>query len=94
MMSRCFECFYDCESFDFAPKTQIIKEILPSNRGSIVVIGDRIKDLECAQAVGASFVGCLYGYGREGELAGAQKLITDIAQLPGVLRKMGSVTEI
>lgn len=87
-MQKWFDRFYDCESYGFAPKTQIIKEILPSYSGPFVVIGDRIKDLDCARAAGAPFVGCLYGYGRKGELAEAQKLITDIGQLPEALQDM------
>lgn len=87
-MERWFDRFYDCESYGFAPKTQIIKEILPQYDAPYVVIGDREKDLACARAAGAVFVGCLYGYGSREELAGADILIKDIGELPEVLKKL------
>lgn len=87
-MERWFDRFYDCESYGFAPKTQIIKEILPKYEAPYVVIGDRVKDLDCARAVGAAFIGCLYGYGSRQELAEADVLIEDIGELPQVLDKL------
>lgn len=87
-MERWFEGFYDCESYGFAPKTQIIKEILTEDHASCVVIGDRKKDLDCARAAGAPFVGCLYGYGSREELDGAEVLIEDIAQLTTALENI------
>ena len=87
-MERWFDRFYDCESYGFVPKTQIIKEILPQYDAPYVVIGDREKDLACARAAGAVFVGCLYGYGSREELAGADILIKDIGELPEVLKKL------
>lgn len=87
-MERWFDRFYDCESYGFAPKTQIIKEILPQYDAPYVVIGDREKDLACARAADAAFIGCLYGYGSREELSGADDLIKDIGELPNVLKKL------
>lgn len=92
-MERWFDQFYDCESYGFAPKTQIIKEILPKYEAPYVVIGDRDKDLACARVAGAAFIGCLYGYGSREELADADVLIEDIGELPGVLKKLNSVND-
>ena len=87
-MERWFDRFYDCESYGFAPKTQIIKEILPQYDAPYVVIGDRETDLACARAADAAFIGCLYGYGSREELSGADALIKDIGELPNVLKKL------
>ena len=87
-MERWFDRFYDCESYGFAPKTQIIKEILPQYDAPYVVIGDREKDLACARAADAAFIGCLYGYGSREELSGADALIKDIGELPNMLKKL------
>ena len=38
------------------------------NPGSCIVIGDRYADFEAAKAVGAPFIGCMYGFSRPGEL--------------------------
>ena len=91
-MERWFDRFYDCESYGFAPKTQIIKEILPQYDAPYVVIGDREKDLACARAADAAFIGCLYGYGSREELSGADALIKDIGELPNVLKKLNFKT--
>ena len=87
-MEQWFDRFYDCESYGFAPKTQIIKEILPEYEAPYAVIGDREKDHACARAANAAFVGCLYGYGSREELTGADALIMDIVELPGVLETL------
>lgn len=87
-MERWFAQFYDCESYGFAPKTQIIKEILPAYDAPYVVIGDRKKDMDCACAIGAPFIGCLYGYGSREELSGADARIMDIGELPEVLKEL------
>ena len=78
-IGRWFDKFYDCESYDFLPKTEIIKLILQDYPGyDAVMIGDRDKDFDCARAAGIPFIGCAYGFGAEGELDGAAA----IAQQP------------
>ena len=81
-MDRWFAAFYDCESFGFAPKTEIIKEIEKQYPGPYIVIGDRIKDLQCARASDSPFIGCKYGFGEEGELEGADGYAETVHQLP------------
>ena len=78
-MDRWFEAFYDCESFGYASKTQIICQIGKEFPGPYVVIGDRKNDMECARTSGSPFIGCRYGFGTSGELEGADM----IAEKPG-----------
>ena len=73
-MKRWFERFYDCESYGFRPKTEIVQNIIREYPGPYLVIGDRKQDLECARSCGSLFAGCLYGYGDQGELDGADYL--------------------
>lgn len=87
-MNRWFTEFYDCESFDYAPKTQIIHEIQKKYGNEIIVIGDRKSDFACAREADSPFVGCLYGFGFPGELDGAEALINSIEQLPGTIEKL------
>ena len=78
-MERWFEQFYDCESYGFCPKTEIVQEVIRDYPGPYLVIGDRRQDLECARSCKSPFIGCLYGYGEKGELDGADALImTDV----------------
>lgn len=87
-MNRWFSRFYDCQSFGFRPKTEIIKTVLLENPGKLIVIGDRNSDLDCARACGAPFIGCLYGFGHDGELQDADKVIKSIAELPDAIKNI------
>lgn len=74
-MSRWFDAFYDCETYEFAPKTEIIKHIAEDYPGAHIIIGDRRNDMDCARADGSSFIGCRYGFGQEEELSGADAVV-------------------
>lgn len=82
-MGRWFDKFYACQAYDFAPKIDIIKIVLEeyNEAEKVIVIGDRDKDMECAKAVNASFIACMYGFARPGELSGADAYIDDISKL-------------
>ena len=84
-MERWFDTFYDCETYHHAPKDEIILKISRSLPPPYVVIGDRKSDLDCAQASGSPFIGCLYGFGSAEELSGADALIRSPAELPDAL---------
>ena len=45
-MERWFDRFYDCESYGFRPKTEIVQEIIREYAGPYLVVGDRRQDLE------------------------------------------------
>lgn len=86
-MDRWFDAFFQCESFDNAPKEDIMKAIASDYEKAVgetpvsrkesaagagsegfLVIGDRNSDLGAAKAITAPFIGCVYGYGKYGEL--------------------------
>ncbi len=87
-LGKWFSAFYDCETFGFAPKTEIIREVQKTYPGPFIVIGDRRGDLECARACGSLFIGCRYGYGGRGELEGAAGFADSAGQLPGEVRRL------
>jgi phosphoglycolate phosphatase len=64
-------------------------QILPRRRrsGPPMMVGDRLHDVDAAHAHGVRCVGVLWGIGDEAELraAGADVLVGDPAELPGVL---------
>ena len=80
-MGRWFSEFYDCESYGYAPKTEIIHKIREKYGRKLIVIGDRASDFDCAKAAAAPFVGCLYGFGFPGELDGANAQVSSVSQL-------------
>lgn len=85
-MDRFFEGYYDCESYDFAPKPEIFREIQREcDAKDYVVIGDRRHDMEVAQVHQLRSIGCLYGYGKPEELDIADQRIERIEQLLDIL---------
>lgn len=81
-MDQYFDRYYDCESYDFAPKTEIFREIEKDfDAGHYVVIGDRRHDMEVAKTFGLPSIGCLYGYGKPEELEIADHCIHDVREL-------------
>lgn len=50
-MKRWFERFYDCESYGFRPKTEIVQDIIREYPGPYLVIGDRKQDLNVPDPV-------------------------------------------
>lgn len=87
-MQQWFSSFYDCETYCFAPKTEIIKNVQKENPGELIIIGDRKNDLECAKSCQAPFIGCLYGYGSRKELEGSDVQIESIMELPDAIEKI------
>ena len=61
-------------------KTGMVRH-LAGNHAAAVVIGDRIHDIEAGRSAGARTVGCLWGFGDETELAGADWRIAEPADL-------------
>ena len=84
-MERWFEQFYDCESYGFCPKTEIVQEVIRDYPGSYLVIGGRRQDLECARSCKSPFIGCLYGYGEKGELDGADYFVKSVEEITGII---------
>lgn len=87
--SRWFDRFYDCESYDFIPKSEIIKKVVEDygNPDNVAMIGDRGSDMEAGRAVEAKCVGCRYGFGTPEELEGVDAIIDDVSELVEVFRK-------
>ena len=87
-MDEWFSEFYDCESYGFIPKTEIVLDIMKKYPGEYVVIGDRASDMEGARACAGRFVGCMYGFGLDGELSAADAFAEDVRELPDVIERL------
>ncbi|MDD2981237.1 MAG: HAD family hydrolase [Hespellia sp.] len=86
-MDRWFDGFYDCESYGFIPKTEIIGRLAKHLQKPYIVIGDRAADLQCARACDSYFIGCRYGFGVEGELEGADVLVDSPGEMYRAITK-------
>jgi phosphoglycolate phosphatase len=85
-MERWFEEFFDCESFGFAPKEEIIQAIQAKYPGTMIIIGDRASDLKAAKPVEGKTIGCSYGYGSEEELADADLTACSVKEVAEKVR--------
>ena len=83
-----FVGFYPCERYHFIPKYEVFESIKKEHPGQYIVVGDRFHDMELAQHHHLPSIGCLYGYGSDGELDCADYQIQDITELPSILEKL------
>ena len=85
-MDRFFSGYYDCESFDFAPKEMIFETIRKEHPArDYVVIGDRRHDLAVAVAHKLLSIGCTYGYGKPEELDSAVYKVNKFGEILYIL---------
>ena len=87
-IGRWFDHYYDCETYHFAPKEEIMRLIKEEYGRDVIMIGDRNTDKACADAAGAKFIACRYGYGNEQELQGADAYADSPAGLPACVRSL------
>lgn len=77
-----FSAYYCAEAFNDLPKWQIYEQVSSNHAKPQVMIGDRIHDEEVALHAGIPFVGCAYGFGREGELAHVDAWVNSPTDIP------------
>ena len=84
-----FEAFYTAGEYGTASKAELVGRLLAERRiGSAWMVGDRASDVEAARKNGMFAVGCRYaGFGGEEELAGADVVVSDIAELLRLYRE-------
>jgi phosphoglycolate phosphatase len=75
-------------------KADVIRYALEKNgiidRSKVVMVGDRLHDIEGAKQVGIASVGVLYGYGSREELekAGADRIAETVPEVYDILMSM------
>lgn len=67
-LDKWFCAYYCAEAFNDIPKWKIYQQVAVNHIYPHVMVGDRFHDQEVAQYARIPFVGCAYGFGREGEL--------------------------
>lgn len=78
------ECLHVAFCVDDDPqggKPALVGMALRELKGPAAMIGDRESDFEAGRAHGLYTIGCRWGFGSEAELAGADALAHDLAQL-------------
>ena len=83
-----FDEFYCSEQFGFIPKYKIYESIQNNFSGEVIVIGDRIQDIEIAIKYDLISIGCSYGYGKEEELINSNFCVSNISDILLVLQEL------
>jgi len=67
-------------------KTDIVGLYLKElDYGIIIMVGDRLTDLDAAKIHGIPFIGCAFGHAGEEEIAGERYIIHDFREMGGVV---------
>lgn len=89
-LDRWFTCYHCAEDLPGLPKWRIYQTVADDGAHPYphVMVGDRFHDLEVATHAHLPFVGCAYGFGLEGELAGADALATAPGELVAAIGRV------
>lgn len=90
-LDKWFGSYYCAEDFGFVPKWQIYQEVASKHCNPHVMVGDRLHDEEVAYRAGIPFIGCAYGFGREGELTHVDAWADSPKDIPGAVNKVLSI---
>lgn len=80
-LDRYFEKLIASEEYNFIPKHEIIKIVKGEYPEEMVIIGDRLQDIEAGRKNHFYTIGCSYGFGEPGELDNADLVIDNILDL-------------
>jgi phosphoglycolate phosphatase-like HAD superfamily hydrolase len=70
-------------------KTIMVRDLLArTSLRPAIVIGDRRDDVEAGRANGAHTIGCAYGFGTPGEIAGADAIVRSAAEIPAAVARL------
>jgi phosphoglycolate phosphatase len=84
-LDKYFTSLVGSEEYNYIPKYEILKLIRPDYPEEMVMIGDRIHDIEAGKKNGIYTIGCNYGYSLPGELEVADYRINNISELRKLL---------
>lgn len=84
-LDRYFEELACSEEYGFIPKHEIVCSLKGRYPMDMVMVGDRLQDIEAGKVNGFYTIGCSYGFAREGELNEADVLIGSICELKNYL---------
>jgi len=93
--TRSLRAVYGCElDGTRADKAELLAYLLEREEipaANAVMIGDRLHDIRAARMCGVRSIGVLYGFGSREELAhaGADQLCATVAELAGVIARLG-----
>lgn len=79
-----FEELVCSEEYNSIPKYEILKKIKSRYPGEMVIVGDRLQDIESGKKNKIYTIGCRYGFASPGELDEANVTVDSIMELKGI----------
>jgi phosphoglycolate phosphatase len=76
-----FKDFICSEEYNYIPKYEILKKVKIKYAQDMVMVGDRVHDIETGKVNHIYTIGCNYGFSSKGELKNADIVIEDIKAL-------------
>lgn len=73
------------EEYEYIPKHEILYKIKEKYPKDMVIVGDRIHDMEAGKKNNIYTIGCNYGYGSKEELKEADVVIENITDIKNIL---------
>lgn len=73
------------EEYNYIPKYEILSKIKDNYNEDMVIVGDRIQDIEAGIKNNIYTIGCKYGYGNDKELHQADYIIESIMDIKKLL---------
>lgn len=73
------------EQYQFKPKSEIIMQIKNNFPQEMVMVGDRLQDMEAGKFNHIYTIGCSYGFGNQEELKKADIIINNIGEIKNYL---------
>jgi phosphoglycolate phosphatase len=80
-LEKYFETLVCSDEYNFIPKHEILSIIKNTYPEAMVIIGDRMQDIEAGKKNNIYTIGCTYGFALEGELDTADILVGDIKEI-------------
>lgn len=84
-LDKYFDQLICSEEYNYIPKYEILKQIRVNYPEEMVIVGDRMYDIEAGKKNRIYTIGCNYGYGLPGELDDAEFRINNINELKNFL---------
>lgn len=84
-LDQYFDSMICSEMYNYIPKKHILERVKQAFEAPMLMVGDRIHDMETGYHNRIDTVACTYGYGTEAELKDATYHISDIKELLNIL---------
>lgn len=81
-INHLFEAVYSAGEYKTETKIELVNKLISDlDMKKAIMVGDRSSDVEAGKANGLFIIGCNFGFSSDGELRGADEIITNFEQL-------------